>query len=751
MQSCRGADGVSRVNEVSRLPARFAVAISVWLVVVPAILLGVRLALPSDDVGTVPPGETIAGGGLELAPFGSSVGVPAGSVLRAVNGVPIQDVLTSPTKRPVAVGRRLVYTVEHDGTTRDVSVKVRSHPDLVGLVESQQPDLALVAVAMLVLAGWLLRRRPREPAVQAFLLFAAGWFSSALSALAWSSVLDFWARPWFVVWADVGLGGYLASGIATLLFALAFPVAPAWFARGWWPAPALVPVAMCLGLGAWVARHGTRAADFALVNGVAEVLWQACTLATLVVIAVRYVRLRGNLEARRRIQIVVLGLVATLAITLIGKWLSVPAGTFGFGLVVLLFPLSVAVALTRRDLYELDLVLNRSLVALVSGTALLAIYLTLAGLTAQLTRNDGPLVALPAAGVVAVAFAPIRTRVQALVSRRLFGSADDPQLVLHRLGVRLEASANPESLVAAVVDTAAETLRLSYAAVELVTDGDWRTVHERGRRPADVDTFDITVGDHVVGRLVAAPRRDIPALSPQDRRTLTDLARHSGVAAHVVALLTDLRVAQQRLLVAREEERHRIHRDLHDSVGPSLVGLTLQLDVAAELAQDSELAELTRRLHGEAARATDEVRRMVRDLRPGELEELGLTAAVSAAAARLSSPHAPRFDIDTPTSLPELSAEVEDAAYKICLEAMTNVIRHSGATLCRVRIGHTADVLELEIRDDGHGLASGAAAGTGLDSMRDRAIGVGGDLSVSANGEAGAGTVVQAQLPTVRS
>jgi signal transduction histidine kinase len=738
------------VDEASRRPARLAVGIAAWLVAVPAVLLGVRLALPSDDVGTIPPGQTIANGGLELAPFTSAAGVPTGSVLRAVDGVPVQDVLTRPTRRPVAAGRELVYRVDHDGTSRDVIVRIRSHPDVLGLVTSQQLDLTLAALGMVGLAGWLLRRRPAEPAVQAFLLFAAGWFSSALSALAWPSVLDFWARPWLVVWADVGLGGYLASGIATLLFALTFPVARGRLARGWWPAVTLLPVVMCLSFGALVAARGTRAGDFTALNTAAEVLWQLCTLAALVTVVVRYVRLRDDPEARRRIQIVVLGLVATLAAILVGKWLQVPVGTFGFGLVLLVFPISVAVALTRRDLYELDLVLNRGLVALGSGAVLLAIYLGIAGLTAELTRNDGALVALPAAGVVAVAFAPIRSRVQSLVARRLFGSADDPQLVLHRLGVRLEASADPESLVAAVVDTAADTLRLPYAAVELVTDGDWRVVHERGRRPTDVDSFDINVGDHVVGRLVAAPRRDTPALSPVDRRTLTDLARHSGVAAHVVALLTDLRVAQQRLLVAREEERHRIHRDLHDSVGPSLVGLTLQLDVAAELAQDSELADLTRRLHGEAARATDEVRRMVRDLRPGELEELGLTAAVRAAAARLSSPHAPRFDIDTPTSLPELSAEVEDAAYKICLEAMTNVIRHSGASRCHVRIGHTAEVLELEISDDGRGLARDAAHGTGLDSMRDRAIGVGGQLTVSTDAPGGAGTVVWANLPTVR-
>jgi signal transduction histidine kinase len=343
--------------------------------------------------------------------------------------------------------------------------------------------------------------------------------------------------------------------------------------------------------------------------------------------------------------------------------------------------------------------------------------------------------------------------VQRLVSVRLFGDADDPQQVLHRLAVRLEASSDPESLVAATVDTAAETLRLPYVAVQLATDGSWRVVHQRGRRTDDVEHFDITVGDHVVGRLVVAAHRDGRTLSPLDRRILSDLARHSGVAARVVALLTDLRAAQQRLLVAREDERHRIHRDLHDGIGPTLVGLTLQLEVAAELADGGDLAALLRRLHTESARTTDDVRRMVRALRPGELEELGLPAAVAAAAARLSSPHAPHFDLDTPLSLPKLDAAVEDAAYKICLEAMANVIRHSGARRCTVRLSHTGDRLEIDVIDDGCGLRppvdGDPGHGTGLSSMRDRASAVGGQLAITAC--SGGGTQVSAVLPTART
>jgi signal transduction histidine kinase len=734
----------------ARRSRRIALSVALWLLILPGVLLVVRMALPADGVLTIPPGQTFADGGVALSPAGTVPGISGNDVLVAVNGVPASDVLAARHSRSTAPGEALTYQVRHAGELRDVVVRLRAHPDLLQLIGSQQPDVLVVSLAMLVLAGWLLRRRPDERAAHAFLLFAAGWASSAVSALAWPQVVDFWARPWFVVWADVGTGGYLVSGMATLLFAMTFPVAGERVARHTWVAAAVVPLVFSAGFAVWVASHGTRTTDFTAVNAGAEICWQVCTLAALGVIAVRWLRLRHDLEARRRIQIVVVGLATTLLIVLAGKWLAVPAGRVGFGLILLIFPASVAIALTRRNLYELNLALNRALVAFGSATVLLALYLGVAVATAQLTRDSGPLVALPAAGVVAVAFAPIRAWVQKLVSRRLFGAADDPQLLLHRLGVRLEASDDPESLVAAVVETAGETLRLPYAAMQLVTeDGEWRVAHERGEPVADPEAFDVTVGDRLVGRLVAAPRRDAGVLSPLDRRTLADLARHSGVAARVVALLTDLRVAQQRLLVAREEERHRIHRDLHDGVGPALVGLTLQLEVAADLAGDGELGSLTRRLHREAARTTDDVRRMVRNLRPGELEELGLPAAVAAAASRLASPHAPTFDLDTPASLPELNAQVEDAAYKICLEAMTNVVKHSNASHCTIRLRHTPTTLDIEISDDGCGIAAEATTGTGMHSMRERAFAVGGELDITTANSAG--TTVVARLPHRRA
>lgn len=744
---------------VAGVSLRWTWGLVVWLLAPGMVLLVVLAALPGDHLPTAWPASPPGVDGLLLAPAHPVAGITSGDALLAVDGRPVERLLTRPQEAPVRAGDAHVYRVARQLPSgqvepRDVRVAVREHRDWAGLLRSQQPDAALVSFGMLGLGIWLIRRRREDRSAHAFLLYGAGWASSAVVGWGMPEPLDLAARPWVVSWTDLDLAGYLVSGVALLLFALTFPRPVRWAATRSLTWLAVLPVVLCVGIATAASAGAIGVRGYASLNGLAEVLWEGCTLAALGTIGWRWFRLRRDAEARRRFQLVFLGFVTTFALILVGKWVAVPAGAPGFGLVLLVFPAALAVAISRRDLYELDAALNRALVALGTGSLLLAVYLVAAAGTAQLTGAEGALVALPAAGLVAVALAPLRARVQRVVNTRLFGTAGDTQLVLHRLGLRLEASADPEQLLAAVVDTAAEGLRLPYVALELGAGPEPLVVHERGTRPAAVELFPISVGDQVVGRLAVAPRKDARSLSPLDRQLLSDLARHSGVSARVVGLLTDLRTAQQRLLVAREEERHRIHRDLHDGLGPSLVGLTLQLEVAGELA-DAEaasdpgtsgaLAPLLHRLHAEAARATEDVRRLVRDLRPAELDELGLPAAVAAAAARLKGPHAPAFALDTPTSLPQLDVAVEDAAYKICLEAMTNVLRHSGARHCRVRLAATGDRLELEVADDGQGRVGNGSSGTGLASMHERAAAVGGEVRLE--DIVGGGTRVLAQLP----
>lgn len=735
---------------------RWTFGVAGYLMTVPLLLLAVELGLPGDHVVTATVGSPEVPGALPLAQGGPDSPVRAGEVLLAVDGRPVADLLTDvahPAVHPVRVGDRHVYRIRAaDGRVTDRPVTVRAGRDLWAAVRHNQPDAVLASLAVLALGGWLVRRRPGERAALALLLYGAGWTSAGLADWATPEVLDYAARPWLVAWWTLSLGGYLVSGVATLLFAMTFPASARRLRSPAWPALAVLPVALTVGLAVLPAVGLGASTGMGVANAVAEVSWQALTLAALLTVGVRWTRLRHDPVARRRIQVVVMGFAGTFGLALFGKWASVPPGTFGFGLVLLVFPVSVAVAIAARDLYDLDVVVNRTLVALVTGGLLLGVYLAVTAATVRLVDDRGPLVALPAAGLVAVALAPVRARVQRLVAARLFGTGGDTQQVLHRLGVRLEASADPEQLISAVVDTAAEGLRLPYVAVELEAADTLLVVRDRGRRPSGVERFPITVGDRTVGALVAAPRREAAGLSPVDRLLLADLARHCGVAARVVGLLTELRQAQQVVLVAREQERNRIHRDLHDGLGPSLVGLTLQLEVAAELAASSsgELATLLDRLHREAGRAAGDVRRLVRDLRPAELAELGLPAAVMAAADRLQATHGPRFAVTSTAGLARPSARVEDVAYKIALEAMTNVLRHSQARTCRVRLGMVDGHLELDIRDDGIGLGGAAprqrSGGTGLLSMQERARSVGGELRLES--DEGAGTRVLVRLPT---
>ena len=730
---------------------RWTLGIVTWLLAVPVILAAVRLAMPSDGVSIVAPDGR--NGGVVLVPAPSVRGIEPGDVLVAINGRSVDDVLHSIRPRAVRAGDRLTYTVDHEGADRSATVTVQSHPEASRLLPRPSDGLNLaVDLVLFGLGVWLMKRRPHDVAVHCVVLLGASILVSNGLPMPLLEPADLWGRPLLVGAAMANLGGYTVSGVSVLLFACAFPTPTPGFARRAWTAVAALPLAAVTAVGVAFAAGGGSVSRYNAIGFFAERLWEAAVVAGLAVLTLKWIGSRHDVLARRRIGLVELGFGLTFGLSLIGKF--VPAigslSPSAYFVALAFFPLALVVAILKDDLFELNVVLNRGLVALVSGALLLGVYLTAVAFTVAVTGGNGPLVALPAAGVVAVAFAPLRAGVQRFIGHRLFGTASDPRLVFHRLATRLAASDDPESLMAAVVDTAAESLRLPFAAVELRAGEEWHTVEERGRRPDDVQSFEMMSGDAVVGRLVVAPRRDVRALSPSDRQLLQDLADQSGVAARVAGLLTQLRSAQQRLVVAREAERDRVHQDLHDSIGPALVGLTLQLEVAAELAGGTQLGTLVGRLHDEAARTTEDVRRLVRNLRPADLEELGLPAAVATAAARLGAPNGPRFDLETPPRLPELSKEVEDAAYKICLEAMSNAVRHSHAARCQVRLrSSTPRTLEIEVADDGDGMGTEQAPGTGLRSMHERAEAVGGWLRIET--APAAGTRILAELPsTVR-
>ena len=250
-----------------------------------------------------------------------------------------------------------------------------------------------------------------------------------------------------------------------------------------------------------------------------------------------------------------------------------------------------------------------------------------------------------------------------------------------------------------------------------------------------------------VGELIVSPRSPGESFSNSDLELLEALAHQVGVAAHAVRLSADLQRSRERLVTAREEERKRLRRDLHDGVGPQLAALTLKLETARNLlSHDHKTAALLGEL-SEGARATvSDVRRSVHALRPPALDELGLVAALREGAAQYSH-NGLDISLEAPESLPPLPAAVEVATYHIAQEAMTNVVRHAGASNSSIRIAldEEAGVLHLEVEDDGRGVGEDHKAGVGTHSMRERAEELGGRCTIEALPQRG--TLVSVELP----
>jgi two-component system NarL family sensor kinase len=421
-------------------------------------------------------------------------------------------------------------------------------------------------------------------------------------------------------------------------------------------------------------------------------------------------------------------------------------------------PVASAVAILRYRLYDIDLLINRSLVYGALTATVVGVYVLVVGWLGAVFRARGSLgVSLLAAGVVAVGFQPLRERLQRGVDRLLYGQRDDPYAVLARLGQHLQATLAPEAGLPGVVDTLAQALKLPYAAVELRHGDHFQLAANVGRPVEEPVRLPLVYQREVVGRLVVAPRGPDEAFSPADQRLLADVARHAGVAAHAVRLTAQLQHSRQQLVSAREEERRRLRRDLHDGLGTTLAGVVLQLGAAKTLVgQDLAAAQLLLdRLRGEVQQAILDIRRLVYQLRPPALDELGLVGALREQATDVSgqanfrasggpSPSGgPLVGVDAPAELPPLPAAVEVAAYRIATEALANSARHQART-CTVRLA-LGGALELEVCDDGRGMPDRCQAESGLRSMRERADELGGTCTIRP--VPGGGTRVHARLP----
>jgi signal transduction histidine kinase len=448
---------------------------------------------------------------------------------------------------------------------------------------------------------------------------------------------------------------------------------------------------------------------------------------------------------------------------------------------LLLFPLSIGIAILHYRLWDIDIIINRTLVYGALSASIAGIYVLVVGALGALFQARGDLaISLIATALVALLFQPLRERLQRGVNRLMYGERDDPYAVLARLGQRLEVTLASDAVLPTIVETVAQALKLPYVAIAFRVDerrtmnpglsgneGDERWTHDDVSPfvlPPSAAAFKVVASsgipvlnslcmqlvyqNEMVGQLLLAPRASNEAFSLADRRLLEDLARQAGIAVHAVRLTRDLQQSRERLVTTREEERRRLRRDLHDGLGPTLAGFTLKVAAIRNLltrdqaAADGLLAELG----GEIEAAVGDIRRLVYDLRPPALDEFGLTGAIRARAVQYSANTTDGLQVrvEAPSELPPLPAAVEVAAYRIIQEALANVVRHAKARTCVVRLA-VDDMLRLEIRDDGIGLATEHHLGVGQLSMRERARELGG-ICVVEPISAG-GTCVRACLP----
>ena len=443
-----------------------------------------------------------------------------------------------------------------------------------------------------------------------------------------------------------------------------------------------------------------------------------------------------------------------------GALLAHLAGNVAIYASVLLIPVSIGVAILRNHLFDIDVIINRALVFGALTASVVGLYvLVVGGLGVMLQVRGNLLVSILAAGLVAVLFQPLRERLQRGVNRLMYGDRAEPYAVLSRLGSRLESTPAHDAVLPAVTRTLQEALKLPYAEIQLKRDGGFETAAAVGDPADDALSLPLVYGGQTVGRLVLRPRPGDEGFADAERRLLEDLAHQIGASAHA-ALMTDealrlsadLQRSRERLVAAREEERRRLRRDLHDGLGPQLSSQALTIDaVRALMRQDPDAAEeLLLELKADAQEAVTDIRRLVYGLRPPALDDLGLLGALRETAAQYGAKGL-GVSLEAPQSLPPLSAAVEVAAYRIAQEALTNVARHSGAGKATVSLApDEAGGLRVEVRDDGVGMpdpktSPAGHAGVGLTSMRERATELGGSLSVGPLPEGG--TRVLARLP----
>ncbi len=676
--------------------------------------------------------------------------------VRAVDGLPVSDAYRGPARE---IGDRLDYTVTvSDRPAQTVQVTLAQYPLLQ--VAAGNPGAVLLWWGLAFAGCFVFWRRPRDTAARVFLA-TGGLVPAGMSAFPLGlQAVDFAGGGGVWTYLVGDLANCLVWG-SLLLLTLEFPVPIGAFLRRPWLrlAPFAVPFAL---YGARVAVFEAHWPDrLTRLEGLILPSSTAAVVMTPLMAVVFITRMRQpsmSRENKLAIRVVLTSvLVTALLFVVLGQVPRLAGGGPHVGLWLQPFALffmlvGAAVAILRYRIYEFDVIVRRSLLLLVAVTAVGLAFLGLAWLLDRVGFAEDRAQVI-VGGLLAAALIPLGRWTLRRLNQLVFGARDDSYQVVSELrGVG--ASVSIDDALTGALTTLSRTLRLGYAAIEVDgAEGDDRiavSVGEPDRAPTVVE---LKHHGQPWGRLSLGVSRGREPFGPRDRRLLDDVGSQLGALVASLVMNQDLRRSRERIIAAREEERRRIRRDLHDGLGPALAGQSMQLQFARELLRtDAEKVDpVLERLSGEVRDAIAEIRRLVDDLRPKVLDQLGLVSALQQHAAGSSLSRTGEDESGTVMSwsvsasdVEPLPAAVEVAAYRIVIEAVNNAAKHSFASHCQVDLQRVNGHLAIRISDNGKGLPQKPGAGVGLGSMRERAEELGGTFNISSDTR---GTAIAVRLP----
>lgn len=451
-------------------------------------------------------------------------------------------------------------------------------------------------------------------------------------------------------------------------------------------------------------------------------------------------------------------------------WLPAAAATTAFDFTVLLFPIAISIGLLRHQLFNVELVLQKSLVY---GALWLTITAVFTGLSAALGLAAGGMmpvnVAILITIVATLVLQPVQRALERLADRLVFGQERNPYELLAQFGEVLEATPDMEGLIPQLLTAVRQGLDAQWVRILLAVDRESHNILV----PVAADGIDLheetspTLSAPLIHAGVSIGRIDCGSkpeahFDHRDQELLTSLGRQAALAirsAHLMSDLTqqldanrrqsaELAASRSRLVRAGDEERRRIERNIHDGVQQELAALLAKIRLARnQIARDPLLGMKTlEELQEDTRQTLDDLREVVRGIHPPLLSDRGLVEAIESHVRRM--PISTILTIDGVERGTRYVPEVEGGIYFFVCEALANVLKHAAAQQVHIHITQVDYVLQAEVRDDGRGFNPDFALSSGLRGLQDRLEALDGRLQIAST--IGHGTIICASVPVVR-